>query len=254
MKMKNTIWLSLAVVLLNFITLHFVVAEEPPAAPPRTCTGAAEFSFVSTGGNTDTMALGLAGTVECKPGLWSYLTKVAYVRNETDDLVTAKSIDASFRASREITQRLKGYGQFGYYQNEFAGIDQRYAVEGGVSYLLYSNARHSLTADGGFGYTRENRIAAPPAVAEDLDFATARVGGSYRWKLSDTAEVGEDAGFLFDLNEGSNWRFANAIYVAAKINAIFSLKVSNAVAYLNQPAPGFGKTDTITSAAVVAKF
>ena len=38
------------------------------------------------------------------------------------------------------------------------------------------------------------------------------------------------------------------------INKILSLKASHTLAYLNEPVPGFGKTDTITSIALVAKF
>jgi putative salt-induced outer membrane protein YdiY len=38
------------------------------------------------------------------------------------------------------------------------------------------------------------------------------------------------------------------------VTTLFSLKVSNAVRYVNAPAEGFETTDTITSIALVAKF
>jgi putative salt-induced outer membrane protein len=231
-------------------------AHDPEPPPPRTCTGAAEFAFVSTSGNTDTQTIGLGGSVECKPGLWTYLAKAAFIRNETDDIESARSLDTLFRGSRELTPKLKAYGQFGYYQNEFAGIENRYALEGGLSYLLYSNPKHSLEVDGGIGYTNEDRVPVlvPVFIDEDLSFATARIGGIYRWKISENAEFGEDAGFTLNLNDGDDWRFANAVYIAAKINTIFSLKLTNTLSYLNNPVPGFEKTDTVTSAAIVAKF
>jgi putative salt-induced outer membrane protein len=232
-------------------------AHDPEAeAPPRTCSGSAEFAFVSTTGNTDTQTLGLGGLVECKPGLWTYTAKGAFIRSEADDIENARSIDALFRAARELTPRLKAYGQFGYYQNEFAGIENRYALEGGLSYLLIDHEKHSLEIDGGLGYTSEDRVPifVPVFIDDDLSFATARVGAIYRWKISATAEFGEDFGFTLNLNDGDDWRFANAVYIAAEINRIFSLKLSNVITYLNNPVPGFGTTDTTTSAAIVAKF
>ncbi len=244
---------------LIFLCISLVItvecfAHDEPAPPPRTCTGSAEFSFVSTTGNTDTQTLGLGGSVECKPDKWSYLAKGAFIRSEADDIENAKSLDTLFRASRDLSERLKFYGQFAYFQNEFAGIQNRYALEGGLSYMLVIHPKHSLQVDGGLGYTKEDRVDVVEIPDEDLSFATARIGGIYRYKLSENAEFGEDAGFTLNLNDGDDWRFANALYVAAKLNTIFSLKLSYILTYLNNPVPGFGNTDTTTSAAVVAKF
>lgn len=249
--------LLLLLIFMVYFSLQALAQEPPPAPPPppaHTCIGSAELSFVSTTGNTDTQTLGVGGSIECKPNKWTYLAKGAFIRSEADDLETAKSLDTLFRASRDLTTRLKAYGQFNYFQNEFAGIENRYAVEGGIAYMLLVHPKHTLEVDAGLGYTKEDRVEVIGILDEDLSFATARFGGIYRWKISENAEFGEDAGFTLNLNDGEDWRFANIAYVAAKLNTIFSLKFSYAIAYLNNPVPGFGKTDTITSAAVVAKF
>lgn len=253
--MKRQFFFMLLLIVCFSIQAH---AQEPspapPAPPPHTCTGSAELSFVSTTGNTDTQTLGLGGSIECKPNKWTYTAKAAFIRSEADDVETAKSLDTLFRAARDLTPRLKAYGQFIYFQNEFAGIENRYAVEGGLAYMLLMHPKHTLEIDGGIGYTKEDRVEVIGILDEDLSFVTARTGAIYRWKISESAEFGDDAGFTFNLNDGNDWRFGNIAYIAAKINTIFSLKLSYAVAYLNNPVPGFGKTDTITSAAVVAKF
>ncbi len=227
---------------------------EPPPPPPHTCTGSAELSFVSTTGNTDTQTLGVGGAIECKPNKWTYTGKGAFIRSEADNVETAKSLDTLFRAARDLVPRLKAYGQFNYFQNEFAGIQNRYALEGGLSYMLFMHPKHTLEVGGGFGYTKEDRVEVPGILDEDLSFATARTGAIYRWKISETAEFGNDLAFTFNLNDGDDWRFGDVAYIAAKLNTLFSLKLSYTVAYLNSPVPGFGKTDTITSAAIVAKF
>ena len=243
--------------ILLFSILYICVeafCEETQPPPPPTCQGAAEFAFVATTGNTSTQTLGLAGSIECKPAPWGYLAKAAFIRSEANDVENAKSIDTLFRVSRDLSTRLKTYGQFIYYENQFAGIDNRYALEGGLSYLLVTTQKHSLQAEGGFGYTHENRVTLLGVPDDDLSFATARLGAIYRWKLSENAEIGDDAGFTFNLSDGSDWRFANLAYVAAKLTTVFSLKLSYGLNYLNTPVLGFGKTDTVTSAAVVAKF
>jgi putative salt-induced outer membrane protein len=244
--------------LMLFFSIHAFAQETPPTEPPpppaHTCTGSAELSFVSTTGNTDTQTLGLGGSIECKPSKWTYTAKAAFIRSEADDVETARSLDTLFRAARDLTPRLKAYGQFIYFQNEFAGIENRYAVEGGLAYMLIVHPKHTLEIDGGIGYTKEDRVEVIGILDEDLSFATARTGAIYRFKISDNAEFGDDAGFTFNLNDGNDWRFGNVAYVAAKLTTVFALKFSYAVTYLNNPVPGFGKTDTITSAAVVAKF
>ncbi|HSE41371.1 MAG TPA: DUF481 domain-containing protein [Acidobacteriota bacterium] len=248
---------ALRLILIAVVTIGFasvVFAHDPEELPPRMCHGTAEFSFVNTSGNTDTQTLGLGGSVECKPGLWTYLAKGAFIRSESDDVLNAKTIDALFRASRKLTDRLEAYGQFSYFQNEFAGIENRYSLEGGVLYSLITNDQHSLQVNGGIGYTNEDRVPIPGIIDEDLSFASLGLGASYRWKISKTAEFGEDATFTINLNDGDDWRFANTTFVAASINTIFSLKLSYLLTYLNQPVPGFGTTDSTTSAALVAKF
>lgn len=226
--------------------------EEAAEAPPKHWTGSAELSFVSTTGNTDTQTLGVGGEVEYKPNVWSFLGKAAFIRSEADGIANARSLDTLFRVSRQFSERLKAFGQFGYYQNEFAGIDDRFTLEGGVSYLLINHPTHTLETSAGIGYVNEDRV--DMTVDPHRSFASAPLGAVYKWKFSDNAEVGDEFLFTLNLSEGSDWRFANTVYVAAKLTTIFSLKFSNAVTYLNEPVVGFGKTDTITSAALVAKF
>ena len=64
----------------------------------------------------------------------------------------------------------------------------------------------------------------------------------------------EEAAFVADLNTGDDWRFTNELAATAALSTRLSLKVSHKLSYLNEPVPGFRKTDTILSAALVANF
>ena len=72
--------------------------------------------------------------------------------------------------------------------------------------------------------------------------------------MSETAEITEDIRYEQSLEDGDQWRLDNTLALVAKINTIFSLKVSNVIRYANAPVEGFETTDTITSVALVAKF
>ncbi|MEO6327257.1 MAG: DUF481 domain-containing protein [Thermoanaerobaculia bacterium] len=231
------------------------VDTPPAAAPPPLWSGKAELSYVSTSGNTSTQTIGAAGELLYQPSPWSVLFRGAFVRAEADGDLKARSVSALVKGSRDLSPRLGLFVQAGYLENTFAGIDHRIAAEGGVSYAIIASGRHLLKAEFGLGYTKETRL-----LGDDLSFASARAGLAYKCVISKTAEFTDDASFTSDLKESRDWRFQNLASVSASISTVFSLKVSHALNYVNKPAlrtapdDYFGKTDTVTSAAIVAKF
>ena len=227
------------------------IAEEvkPPPPPPPLWSGKAEVAFISTSGNTDTQTFGGAAEVEYQPGVWSGKAKVAFIKSEANGTENARSFEALLRGARKLSARLETYALGGYLKNRFAGIDGRYAGEGGLAYQLLAPGAHSLKAEAGLGYTKENRTT-----GFDRSFMTARGGLLYKWKLSKTAEISNETSFTQDLKASNDWRFADTASVSAGLTTILSLKLSYALTKVNDPPPGFKKTDTITTAALVAKF
>ena len=223
--------------------------QQPPAGPPPVREGSAEFAFVGTSGNASTQSLGLGGEFIYRPAPWEARLKVAFVRNESDDEVKAESLLLIARVQRAIAPRLAAFGQYGYQRDRFAGILDRNTVEGGLAYTVVDYAPHKLVVDGAFGYANEQRVT-----GDNISTGTFAVDGLYTLKISETSELTEDARFNFSLSESSDWRYANLLGLTAKISTFFSLKLSNAVRYVNLPAPGFKTTDVVTSIALVAKF
>lgn len=227
------------------------IAEEvkPPPPPPPLWSGKAELSFVSTSGNTDTQTLGGAAEVEYQPGVWSGKAKVAFIKSESNGTENARSFEALLRGARKLSVRLEAYALGGYLKNRFAGIDGRYAGEGGLAYELLPPGAHSLKAEAGIGYTKENRTT-----GFDRSFMTARGGLLYKWKLSKTSEFANETSFTQDLRSSKDWRFAETASMSAGLTTVLAVKLSYALTKVNDPPPGFKKTDTITTAALVAKF
>lgn len=226
-----------------------VFAQAAPPEPPPRQEGSSEFAFVSTTGNTDTQTLGLSGEYHFRPDPWHFQWKAAYVRNESEDVLSAEAFRFLFRSDRALNARTSLFGQWTYVHDAFAAIDHRNVIAGGLSYQLVPPAPHELWVDGGIGYTNEQRL-----VGEDISTAIGLTGVRYKFKLSDTAEVTDDLGMEFSFSNGDDWRLNNLASVAAKLTTVFALKLSYATRYVNAPAPGIETTDSITSMALVAKF
>jgi putative salt-induced outer membrane protein len=238
---------------LAFLTLlspapAFAQAPADPPPPPRR-EGTAEFAFVGTTGNASTQTIGLGGDVIYRPPQWTLRNRAAFVRSKADSELRAKSLLYVSRAERALTTRLGAFGEYGYFRDRFAGVGHRNALMGGLSYKLVNLVAHQLSVDGGFGYLNERRL-----VGDNVSSATYGAGATYRWKLSDTAQVSDDARFTGTFADGDDWRLVQAAAVTARLTTLFSLKVANAIGYVHRPVPGFKSTDTSTSIALVAKF
>ena len=239
---------------LMLLTLPALAGAQPaaptalPPPPPRQ-EATAEFAFVSTTGNSSTQTMGLSGDYFFRPEDWVFRFRTAYVRNEAEDVLTAESFLFLFRAEHQLTPRLSAFGEYGYLRDEFAGIEHRNQVLGGLAYKLVDAAPHLLVADAGIGYANEQRV-----IGDDLSTAVWNAGLGYRLKLSENAEITDDLRFNQSFPDAGDWRLANIAAVTAKLTTILSLKLSNTVRYVHEPVAGFETTDTITAIALVAKF
>jgi putative salt-induced outer membrane protein YdiY len=239
--------LSVAV-LLSFVAARAGAQAPPPPPPPNHETNA-EVSFVGTTGNSSTNSIGIGlGRLDHIDG-WLFTSKLAYVNNSSDGEQKAESITLAFQGAKILTRKLSVFAKYGFLHDRFAGIESRQTLAAGEAYIFVETKRHKLTADGALGYQSEEQTV-PPTVKS----GTWDMGLLYALRLSDTTEVTDDARILFSLSDGADWRSGNIFAVTAKLATIFSLKVSNTVRYVNQPVPGFQKTDTITAVALVAKF
>jgi putative salt-induced outer membrane protein len=239
-----------AIAALSLLVTGAVFADEPPpAGPPPVWSGKAEASYVSTTGNTDVQTIGLGFEVDYKKDVWDGLAKGAFIQGKTDGEKTAETIAGELRGGRHLSPRFELFVQGDYFKNEFAGIDRRLSGLGGAAYSVVKTDAQELKLQAGVGYTDESR-----AVGGDDAFTNGQAGLLYKVKISSTTDLSEEFGYVDSFEDSSNWRITNTFSVSVAINKLFSLKASYNLMYLNEPVPGFGKTDTITTVALVAKF
>ena len=233
--------------LLTAIIASSATAQAP--APPPSREGTTEASFVGTSGNSSTQSVGFGAELILRTRGWESRYKSAYVRSEVGGVIKAQTVTGAARAQRRFADRASVFAQYGYLSNKFAGTLARHTADLGVAGTLLDRAAHSFTADAGFGYATDTRVAGP-----GISTATAGAGAIYKWKVSATADLTNDGRFVGSVPKGADWRYTNVLALAAKINSALSLKVSNTVRYVNVPVTGFNTTDVISAVAIVAKF
>jgi len=223
----------------------------PPATPPPPplWSGEVGVSYIATSGNTSTSSFGGNFGLAWKPDPWALEAKFAFLGSVSEHVVTAEAYDSSLTVARSLTPRLDIYGGSEYHRNVFAGIDYRINATAGAGYKVLGGPVTFLRPEVGFGY--EKRKLAD--VGTD-SYPVGRAGLRFVWKFLAGGEFANETSFTDDLNETDNWVFRNKATVSAKLTNVFLLRLGWAIEYNNLPAPGFKKTDTVTSAAIVAKF
>ena len=93
-----------------------------------------------------------------------------------------------------MSERVQLFGEGSYARDRFAGLDDRVTATAGVAYALPLTRPHSLTLEGGFGWTGEQR-----SDQTTLRFATATGALDYRWAVTPGAEFHEEAAVNADL-------------------------------------------------------
>jgi putative salt-induced outer membrane protein YdiY len=233
----------------SFLLPPAAAAQTAPPPPPPKHEGSVEAAFVGVTGNSSSATLGLGAEFIARPNTWVFTHKLSFVRNRTEDTVTTEAFLYNPRAEKILTARVNAFGDYAYFRDEFAGVAHRNTVTGGLSFKAVADARQTLALDVGAGYLNEDRLS-----GDDVSSGIYALGSAYKLKLSETADLTDDFRYFGNFSHATDWRLAHIIAVTAKLVGGVSLKLSNTVRYSNFPVPGFKKTDTITSFAVVAKF
>lgn len=222
----------------------------PEAAPPPVWTGNGQVSFLRTGGNTDTSVFGLASEFDYKGSVWSGAAKAALNRGSVAGEENLRNLAASLRLGRALGPQTDFFVEAAYAEDTYAGIDSRVESQLGIARKLVEAERHLVSVEGGLGFAHEVRLP----LREGRDFGFGRGRLTYKYKISPTAEFQNEASYLANLKQSSDWRFNNVAALTATLTSRFSLKLSHSASHFNTPPEGKKKTDTIVAAALVAKF
>lgn len=223
---------------------HYATAAGAPRWERR-----AEISLVATGGNTTTATTGAAAALTWRPSPWQTHAEVKYVRSVQHHVETAESFDASVREARKLTAHADGFVRAQHLIDRFAGLEGRTSLDIGGGWTVRDAQPHTLKLDLGLGVTHEARVSEPDRTFGELD-----VEGAYAWHVGEATDLTDEATVAQSLAGRGNWRFTNTAALSAGMTRVFAFKISHQLKYQHQPVAGFGTTDTILSASLVARF
>lgn len=207
------------------------------------------FSYLATGGNTDTSSTGLTLAGSKDWNVWGLTAGAKALQASDEGTTTAESYAARLQGARDLREDLALTAGLSAFQDRFAGLDLRTVASFGLRWSALSGEPWSLVLHGGPSWTRETRVAGPTA-----DFLGAIAGFETARPLSENASFSAFGTLFANLDETDDYRLEAGTAVEAAVNSTLSLQIGYAYAYDHLPVPGFGSVDSSITAAVVARW
>lgn len=245
--MRKTTTATLAAFAL-LLSLPALCAETEEEAKKWSDT--AEFSFVATDGNSESMSLGFkntairewenasltigAGGIRVETTTFTRTAVNGVVTEDKDSETTAEAYYFKGRYDRQIHDRLFWYTGAGWDRNEFAGIKNRYIVEGGVGNTWRDTEELKFKTSYGLTFTDQEDVVENPAV--DETFIGARFSWDYMNQLGANTTFTNVLVLDENLDETSDWRADMLNGLAVAMNDHLALKVGLRLLYDNEPS------------------
>ncbi len=214
----------------------------------------AEFSLVSTSGNSETTTLGFKNTLSRAWERSAFVLKAGAVRAEsttttsfavgntttfnvfsTDiDTTTAENYYLNGRFDRKITDRFFWFTGLGWDRNEFAGIENRYIGEAGVGNIWRDEDDLKFSTAYGLTYTKQDDVLVIPGVEDK--FLGARGSWVYLNKIGDNTTYENLLVLDLNLDETEDWRADMINSLAVAMNHRLAIKLTHQLLYDNTPS------------------
>lgn len=177
-------------------------------------TGQAGLGIVSSSGNTDNRSISGTLGLGKQAGLWKHNIFADVYKAKSDGAEKADRFMLGYKADRNFTDRLYGWGTLRYETDSFAGIDRRLLGGVGVGYKVLLGPVHTLNVEGGLGYQTTDLNTGGPKISG----AVALFGLDYAARMSDTLtftqrlalELSSDNKLLVS-NTGLNVKMSDAL-------------------------------------------
>lgn len=221
------------------------------AGPPgeKAWSLSSEMSYVNTTGNTRTRTLGSKNKFRRDWSDAALNLEGNALKSDENGASTAEKYSAAEKVEWKFSPDNYLFELGKWEKDRFAGIDSRMTAGGGYGRQLLSTARQLVRGEIGAQYSWEDRQG-----GDYEKFGSGRAFALYSLRLSETAEFAQEGEYIYEFIDSDAYRLSSLTSLKTAINSHFAVKLSYEVNLDNDPPPGFTKTDTTTSAALVATY
>ena len=223
-------------------------------------SGEGSLSAGVTTGNTETTDIGLGVDATRTMNLWKIGLQATADYGETDGEETKNRIFLGTNLDRQINDRLFGFGQLTYEQDEFSGFDSRAFIGGGLGYEILAGEATQWTVRGGPGLKFDEVQAVldtsttpatvvTPATTEESFGATA--ASNYAHQFNENVAFTNDTTVVY---AETSTQIGNIAAITASLTNTLSARISFEVRHDTDPVEGFEDTDTISRVSLVYGF
>jgi putative salt-induced outer membrane protein len=211
------------------------------------------FSYLATNGNSETSSAGFEGAFNRSWKTWSVEGSVAGVSATKKNRRTAENYNAQARAKRRLRRRIQLTVGLRWERNRFAGLDSREGMDVSLLWEIRDTPAWKLRALGGISLSQEDpRNPKGHRPAADSFGGLLQLGGDAR--LSETSSWDGQVTFFPNFDNSDDYRFQGHVGLQAALSRHLGLRLGYDLKYDHEPVPGFGTTDTSTTAALVLQL
>jgi len=247
MKSLNSNIIGKAGLALTVTALAGLAVTDAAAQDPKWDTSAG-IGLTLTEGNSETLAA--AANIKSKGNWENYAVTLGADANygENSGVKSAESYRGYLQYDRNISERFYVFGRAEYYADTIADIDYRFKLSPGFGWHLIKNDKVTLDVELGPGYVFQK------VGGVNNDFASARVGNRFTYKLSDTARLWQSAEFVPEVGDFANYLVTAEIGVEADLTKKMTLRTVLQDDYQSRPAAGRKANDIRLISGVNYKF
>lgn len=245
---------GLSVILAHGADITSAVIARPVTVPildqhqEKPWTGQAEFSFLSTQGNTETLSLGVKGSGTRNWTHWALQARGEYLQTRDAIAITAESYLLGSRGTRKFLG-FDLFTDFEYQSNQFAGFVDLYKIALGIGREFYKSDAHAIRLEIGPAFVVEKNTG---MVVNRFSSIGAQL--LHEWTLSTQVKFTDRVSYLGNLERFADSRYELELGLAAPVSQWFSLKAAYLAQYRNLPPIGKKNFDGKTTLSILATF
>ena len=221
-------------------------ADEPPPKPTKLT---ADFSYVSTAGNSEVQTLTGTEKLEHKTGNWLFTQDAAAVWGTDSGVENAGRYLVGLRGDRTLTERVSAYGLGTWRRNTFAGISRQFDEGAGLVYHALIPSPQQLDLEAGAGLSQRRNT-----LGTQDDFGTWRLAALYRYYFKEKTYFEGGGTYMGNFKTQDDYEWDARTSLVAPIAGILAMKIGYNYHYRNAPLPGIKTWDSTFSAGIQVSY